>query len=126
MKFRELLAGKQARLAPAVFNPLCAKLAEQAGFQLLYLSGGALGYIKCCLEANLSLPDVIQTGVEIRAACALPLIMDGVCGWGDPMHIGFTVKMAEAAGFRVDAAQTVPARLPDLFALPAALGLPPL
>ena len=99
MKFRELLAGKQGYLAPAVFNPLCAKLAAQAGFQMLYLSGGALGYIKCSLEANLSLTDVIQTGVEIRAACQLPLIMDGVCGWGDPMHVGFTVKMAEAAGF---------------------------
>jgi len=99
MKFRELLAGKQGYLAPAVFNPLCAQLAEQAGFQMLYLSGGALGYIKCSLEANLSLTDVIQAGVEIRAACQLPLIMDGVCGWGDPMHVGFTVKMAEAAGF---------------------------
>ena len=99
MKFREMLAGKDAYLAPAVFNPLSAKLAEQAGFQVLYLSGGALGYVKCCLEANLSLPDVIYTGVEIKAACDLPLIMDGVCGWGDPMHVGFTVKMAEAAGF---------------------------
>ena len=94
-----MLARNQAYLAPAVFNPLSAKLAEQAGFQVLYLSGGALGYIKCCLEANLSLTDVIHTGVEIRAACELPLIMDGICGWGDPMHVGFTVKTAETAGF---------------------------
>ena len=43
MKFREMLARNQAYLAPAVFNPLSAKLAEQAGFQVLYLSGGALG-----------------------------------------------------------------------------------
>jgi methylisocitrate lyase len=99
MKFREMLARNQAHLAPAVFNPLSAKLAEQAGFQMLYLSGGALGYIKCSLEANLSLTEVIQTGVEIRAACELPLIMDGICGWGDPMHVGFTVKTAEAVGF---------------------------
>src|SRR4030095_831487 len=99
MKFREMLARNPAYVAPAVFNPLSAKLAEQAGFQVLYLSGGALGYIKCCLEANLSLPDVIHTGIEIRAASELPLIMDGICGWGDPMHVGFTVKTAEAAGF---------------------------
>src|SRR5262250_233454 len=99
MKFQEMLGRKQAYLSPAVFNPLSAKLAEQAGFQMLYLSGGVLGYIKCFLEANLSLTDVIQIGVEIRAACELPLIMDGICGWGDPMHVGFTVKTAEAAGF---------------------------
>lgn len=99
MNFHEMLAGKQAYLAPAVFNPLCPKLAAQAGFEVLHLSGGALGYIKCYLEANLSLTDLIQTGVEIRAACKLPLIMDGVCGWGDPMHVGFTVEAAEAARF---------------------------
>jgi len=34
MTFREMLAGKQAYLAPAVFNPLCAKIAEAAGFQV--------------------------------------------------------------------------------------------
>ena len=58
MKFREMLARNQAYVAPAVFNPLSAKLAEQAGFQMLYLSGGVLGYVKCSLEANLSLTDV--------------------------------------------------------------------
>ena len=29
---RHLLAGNRALIAPAVFNPLCAKLAEAAGF----------------------------------------------------------------------------------------------
>jgi len=97
--FRELLAEPVARLAPAVFNPLCAKLAEQAGFEMLYLGGGPLGYIKGCLEAGLSLADVVAAGVEIRAASRLPLIMDGTCGWGDPMHVHHTMHMAEAAGF---------------------------
>jgi len=98
-KFRDLLIGKTAFLAPAVFNPLSAKLAEQAGFKVLYLGGGLLGYVKTVLEANLSLTEMVQAGVEIRAACNLPLILDGTCGWGDPMHVGFSVKAAEAAGF---------------------------
>jgi len=98
-KFRDLLVGKTALLAPAVFNPLSAKLAEQAGFKVLYLGGGLLGYVKTVLEANLSLTEMVQAGVEIRAACNLPLILDGTCGWGDPMHVGFSVKAAEAAGF---------------------------
>lgn len=97
--FRILLDQPVAHLAAAVFNPLCAKLAEQAGFKVLYLGGGPLGYVKCSLEAGLSLSEVVQVGVEIRAASGLPLIMDGVCGWGDPMHIGHTVRLAEAAGF---------------------------
>ena len=99
MTFRELLAGNEAYLAPAVFNPLSAKLAEQAGFKMLYLGGGALGYVKCCLEANLNLTEVVQAGVEIRGVTTLPLILDAACGFGDPMHMHHTVTLAEAAGF---------------------------
>jgi methylisocitrate lyase len=96
---RDVLTGKTALLAPAVFNPLSAKLAEQAGFEVLYLGGGLVGYVKTVLEANLGLTEMVQAGVEIRAACKLPLILDGTCGWGDPMHVGFSVRAAEAAGF---------------------------
>ena len=96
---RDIVNWNAAYLAPAVFNPLCARLAEQAGFKVLYLGGGALGYVKTVLEANLGLTEMVQAGVEIRAACGLPLILDGTCGWGDPMHVGFTVRAAEAAGF---------------------------
>lgn len=99
MNFRQMLAGPRAFLAPAVFNPLTAKIAEKAGFDMLYLGGGALGYVKCCLEANLNLTEVVQAGIEIRAACRLPLILDGACGFGDPMHMHRTIGMSEAAGF---------------------------
>ena len=57
MTFRELLAGKRAYLAPAVFNPLSAKIAAAAGFEVLYLSAGVLGYAKCSLEANMNLTE---------------------------------------------------------------------
>lgn len=99
MSFRELLRASTAHLAPAVFNPLSAMLAEQAGFKMLYLGGGALGYVKCSLEANLGLTEIVQAGIDIRAACTLPLIMDGACGFGDPMHMHHTMAMAESAGF---------------------------
>ncbi|HXF66506.1 MAG TPA: isocitrate lyase/PEP mutase family protein [Burkholderiales bacterium] len=99
MNFRAMLAEPRARIAPAVFNPLCAKIAEAAGFDVLYLSAGALGYVKCCLEANLTLTELAQAGLDIRAACRLPLILDGTCGFGDPMHLHHTVAVAEAAGF---------------------------
>jgi len=99
MTFRDMLRTESAYLAPAVFNPLSAKLAEQAGFRMLYLGGGALGYVNCSLEANLSLTELVQAGIAIRAACTLPLILDAACGFGDPMHLHHTIGMAEAAGF---------------------------
>jgi 2-methylisocitrate lyase-like PEP mutase family enzyme len=99
MTFKEMLAEQKTRLAPAVFNPLSAKLARAAGFEMLYLSAGVLGYVKCNLEANMSLTELVQAGVEMRAAAGLPLILDGACGFGDPMHMHHTITLAEAAGF---------------------------
>jgi methylisocitrate lyase len=86
-------------VAPAVFNPLSAKLAEAAGFEVLYLGGGTMGYLNCCLEANLNITQLCQAGIDIRAVCSLPLILDGAAGFGDPMHMHHTIGMAEAAGF---------------------------
>ena len=96
---RNLLAGNRALIAPAVFNPLSAKLAEAAGFEVLYLGGGTMGYLNCCLEANLNITQLCQAGIDIRAVCNLPLILDGAAGFGDPMHMHHTIGMAEAAGF---------------------------
>jgi 2-methylisocitrate lyase-like PEP mutase family enzyme len=85
--------------APLVLNPLMARMAEAAGFAAGYLGGGATGYLKVALEANLNLTEMCQAAVDIRAVSALPLILDAACGYGDPMHMHRTVGMAEAAGF---------------------------
>jgi methylisocitrate lyase len=66
---------------------------------MLYLGGGTLGYIKCGLEANLNITELTQAGIEIRAVSDLPLILDGACGFGDPMHMHHVIPLAEAAGF---------------------------
>ncbi len=96
---RDRLAGPAPVLAPLVLNPLMAKLAEAAGFGALYLGGGATGYERVCLEANLTLTELVAAGIQIRTASALPLILDAAAGFGDPMHMHRTVPMVEAAGF---------------------------
>jgi methylisocitrate lyase len=96
---KSLIAGGNPVFAPNVFNALTAKIAEQAGFNGLYLGGGPLGYLNCGLEANLTLQDLVHVGIEVRTVSALPLVLDGLCGWGDPMHMHRSIPMAEAAGF---------------------------
>src|SRR5947209_8418984 len=98
-ELRRLLAGPEPVYAPLVFSPISALLAEQAGFRALYLGGGSMGYIKAGTEANLSLTEMAQAAVDIRTVCRLPLILDGACGWGDPMHVARSIAMSEAAGF---------------------------
>lgn len=96
---KQRLAGEAPVRAPLVLNALMAKLAEEAGFEALYLGGGASGYANAYLEANLTLTEMCAAGLAIRAASRLPLILDAAAGWGDPMHMHRTVRTAEAAGF---------------------------
>jgi methylisocitrate lyase len=97
--FREMIAGPKPLLAPLVLNPIMAKLAEQAGFKAAYLGGGSTGYMKCVTEANLNITELCQAALDIRAVSPLPLVLDGACGFGDPMHMHRTIGMTEAAGF---------------------------
>ncbi len=96
---REMINGNSLVEAPVVFNPLSARLADAAGFPALYLGGGGLGYIQCVTEANLTVTEMVRIGLDIRTVCRLPLILDGACGFGDPMHLHRTINMVEAAGF---------------------------
>jgi 2-methylisocitrate lyase-like PEP mutase family enzyme len=99
MSLRALMEGPRPVTAPLVLNPLMARMAEAAGFPAGYLGGGATGYLKVALEANLNLTEMCQTALDIRAVSALPLILDAACGYGDPMHVHRTIGMSEAAGF---------------------------
>jgi methylisocitrate lyase len=85
--------------APLVLNPLMARMVEASGFPAGYLGGGSTGYQKVALEANLNLTEMCQAAIEIGAVSSLPLILDGACGYGDPMHMHRTIGMSEAAGF---------------------------
>jgi methylisocitrate lyase len=96
---RALLHGPLPVTAPLVLNPLMARMVEAAGFPAGYLGGGATGYQKVALEANLNLSEMCQAALDIGAVCRLPLILDGACGYGDPMHMHRTIGMSEAAGF---------------------------
>ncbi len=96
---RSMIDSGEPVFAPLVLNPMMAKLAERAGFPALYLGGGSMGYLNCFTEANLSVTEMAQAALDIRAVSSLPLILDGACGWGDPMHMHRTIRLAEAAGF---------------------------
>ena len=63
------------------------------------MSGGSLGWYKCVTEANITLPEMAQLALDIRAACQLPIVLDAGGGWGDPMHMHRTIALSQAAGF---------------------------
>ncbi len=97
--FRELIAGKDLIVAPVALNPIMARLAEAAGFKALYLSGGSLGWYKGGTEANITMTELAQVAVDMRAVSKLPIVLDAGGGFGDPVHMHRTIAMTEAAGF---------------------------
>lgn len=96
---KHLIERDELTLVPVALNPVMARLAEDAGFKAVYLSGGSLGWLKCITEANLSLADLAQVALDIRAVSKIPIVLDAGGGWGEPVHMHRTIAMTEAAGF---------------------------
>jgi 2,3-dimethylmalate lyase len=99
-RLRELLGSGQTIVAPGAFDPLAARLVEEAGFAAVYMTGFGTS------AALLGRPDVgLLTMTEMAdnagriAACVdIPLIADADTGYGNPLNVIRTVGAYEAAG----------------------------
>jgi 2-methylisocitrate lyase-like PEP mutase family enzyme len=100
MSLRARLRDKRILLAPGVYDALGALLAEQAGFEAVYLSGASIAYTR------LGRPDIglvtaselENTLANIRERIALPIIVDADTGFGNALNVVRTVRMLERAG----------------------------
>jgi methylisocitrate lyase len=84
--------------APLCLDALTARIAEQAGFESVYVSGGALGYAHAVSEALLDLNELADVVRHIHARSGVKVFVDGGVGFGDAVHMGRTVQVLEAAG----------------------------
>src|SRR2546430_8389633 len=96
------MRGNELIVAPVALNPIMARLAEEAGFKALYLSGGSLGWLKCVTEANLALPEMVQVVVDMRTVCKLPIILDAGGGRGGPGPLHRHVPVGRGGGVGAD------------------------
>ena len=98
-RLRELLARGRLIVAPGVFDGLSARIAEAAGFEALYVSGGAIarsmGYPDIGLVTQTEMVKRIE---EIRAVTHLPLVVDADTGYGNAINVIRTVRAYERAG----------------------------
>ncbi|MCS6777351.1 MAG: methylisocitrate lyase [Chloroherpetonaceae bacterium] len=98
-RFRSLLA-KDIVVMPGVFNAITAQLAEQAGFDALYLSGAGVtnsltGFPDIAL---LTLTEMAQQARYVTQATSLPVIADADTGYGEALNVARTVREMELAG----------------------------
>lgn len=100
MSLRKRLSSQDILVAPGVYDGLTALIAQQAGFEAVYLSGAAVTYTK------LGRPDIGLTSVTemsetmrlIRDRMALPVIIDADTGFGNALNAQRTMRLYESAG----------------------------
>jgi methylisocitrate lyase len=84
---------------PGVFNALVGRIAEQLGFQAVYLSGAALSASAALPDVGLlTLTEFVEAARAIAAATRLPLLCDADTGFGEALNVERTVHLLEDAG----------------------------
>ncbi len=99
-RLRQRLASPKPLLAPGVYDPLSALLAQQAGFEALYLSGGAVAYTQLG-RSDVGLTTASETAevlARITDRVDLPVIVDADTGYGNALNVQRTVRTFERAG----------------------------
>ena len=89
-----------ALLAPGVYDALSALIAEQSGFEALYLSGASIAYTRLGRSdvGLTTFSEVADTLARITERVSLPVIVDGDTGFGNALNVMRTVKGFERAG----------------------------
>ena len=98
--FRKLAETETPFVLPGVHDGLSARLAELAGFKGVFMGGFA------SLGARHAVPDVGLMGLaeissiarDVRAATALPFMVDADDGYGDAKNVTHTVRTYERLG----------------------------
>lgn len=87
-------------LAPGVYDALSALIAQQAGFEALYLSGASIAYTALG-RSDVGLTtytEVESTLARITERVQLPVIVDADTGFGNAINVQRTVRGLERAG----------------------------
>ena len=89
-----------ALLAPGIYDALTALVAEQAGFEALYLSGASIAYTRLGRsDVGLTTATEVADGLaRITERVRLPVIVDADTGFGNALNTQRTVRAFERAG----------------------------
>jgi 2-methylisocitrate lyase-like PEP mutase family enzyme len=98
-KLRELLARPETLLAPFTYDGFTARIAQEAGFDAVYMSGFGTSMSKGMPDVGLlSQTEMVQNAAYITAAVSVPVIADADTGYGNAINVGRTIREYERAG----------------------------
>jgi 2-methylisocitrate lyase-like PEP mutase family enzyme len=97
---RQLVNRREGLVVPGAYDGVSARLVEQAGFPVVYMTGYGVS------ASRLGLPDMGFAGLaemadqarNMAAAVSIPLIADADTGYGNALSVRRAVALYEAAG----------------------------
>jgi methylisocitrate lyase len=96
---RKLIEGDRIVVAPGVFSPAVAKLAEKAGFRALYFSGAGFSNLLALPDLGITtMTEVARAARQVTSQVEAPLIVDADTGFGEALNVARTVDEMIAAG----------------------------
>jgi 2-methylisocitrate lyase-like PEP mutase family enzyme len=100
VRLRALLDSGQTIVAPGAFDPLAARLVEEAGFPAVYMTGfgTSAALIGRPDVGLLTMTEMAESAGRIAACVDIPVIADADTGYGNPLNVIRTVGAYEAAG----------------------------
>ncbi len=98
-RLRELLADDRMLLAPFTYDGFTARVAEEAGFDAVYMSGFGTSMSKGMPDVGLlTQTEMAQNAAYIASAVGVPVIADADTGYGNAINVRRTVREYERAG----------------------------
>jgi carboxyvinyl-carboxyphosphonate phosphorylmutase len=99
-RLRELLSAGPPLVAPGAYDALSARLIEQAGFDVVYMTGfGTTASLIGRPDVGLlSGAEMVDNARRIVAAVDVPVIADADTGYGNAINVVRTVQLYEQAG----------------------------
>jgi len=98
-KLRALLASGRIAVAPGAYDGLSARLVEQAGFQAIYASGGAIARSEGVPDIGLipmnAIVDRLASMVDVVTA---PVVADADTGYGNALNAQAAARAFERTG----------------------------
>ncbi len=100
-KLRSLLDKPGLRLMPGCHDAMSAKLIEESGFDMGFMSGFAVSAARLAAPDTglISYAEMVETGRNICSTVKIPMFGDGDTGFGNALNIKRTVKGYANAGF---------------------------
>jgi len=96
---RKLMNGKRIVVAPGVFSPAVAKLAQEVGFSALYFSGAGFSNLLALPDLGITtLTEVAQAARQITSQVEVPLVVDADTGFGEALNVARAVEELRTAG----------------------------